>query len=115
MAAVMRAADHPEGPTPLYFHWEDCISRAVLGKISSTGVLVCVPSVAAFTDALDEAESAGHTGVLGPYMEVSIAAVGSNGRPTKRMLDCLLFDLDTTGQARHLFRNCLQVSKPRTA
>lgn len=101
MAAVpaFNPAGHPQGTTQLYFVYDDRCMHALVAKQASSGVLLCVPMRGLPDGVLEEAEEAGFADLIGPYTATSVAASLGGSRPSKRMLEIVLFDLDSSGLA----------------
>lgn len=95
---VMRSVDHPDGPTKLFFTYDEVCTHAVLAKSASTGLLVCIPSKALEEEVFTSAEAAEYSGLIGPYSFTSVPALAAQGRKSKRFLEVVLFDLDISGQ-----------------
>ena len=95
---VMRSVDRPEGPSKLFFTYDDVCTHAVLAKSVSTGLLVCIPSKALEEEVFTSAEAAEYNGLIGPYSFTSVPALAAQGRKSKRFLEVVLFDLDISGQ-----------------
>ena len=92
-----RTAEDGLGPSKLYFKYNQFCSRAVLVKRAESGALVGIPNNPLILEAFHEAEEHGFSGDLGPFVEAVVPAVGRSGQPTRRNLDVLIFDLDSSG------------------
>ena len=101
-AATFLTAEEDNGPTKLYFQWDGFASHAVIVRKAPGAVILCIPKHAAIMSALEEAETGGFEGAIGPFMEVELVAAGASGRSTKRPLSSILMDFEASGLAEHV-------------
>ena len=101
-AAAFLTAEEDNGPTKLYFQWDGFASHAVIVRKAPGAVILCIPKHAAIMSALEEAETGGFEGAIGPFMEVELVAAGASGRSTKRPLSSILMDFEASGLAEHV-------------
>ena len=101
-AATFLTAEEDNGPTKLYFQWDGFASHAVIVRKAPGAVILCIPKHAAIMPALEEAETGGFEGAIGPFMEVELVAAGASGRSTKRPLSSILMDFEASGLAEHV-------------
>lgn len=100
MAALplgVHTCESPSGPTKLWFEFNGQVCRALVVKAVDTGLMLAIPKNGIPHMVFEEAEELGYVGSIGPFTELSVYAVGTNGKPTKRLLDVVLFDLDAGG------------------
>ena len=99
MAASLgwHTVEHSEGPTVLYLNYKGIRCRAIVLRLSASGVLLCSPLVAALKELLEESEGLGFPDVLGPYQELSLNLQAAGGKVSKRTVKALILDFDLAG------------------
>ena len=99
MAASLgwHTVEHSEGPTVLYLNYKGIRCRAIVLRLSASGVLLCSPLVAALKELLEESEGLGFPDVLGPYQELSLNLQAAGGKVSKRIVKALILDFDLAG------------------
>eukprot|EP00435_Cladocopium_sp_Y103_P063959 s910_g25.t1 len=102
----VKSCETKSGPTRLWFKFQAECCRAVVVKTAPSGFLVAIPKGGIAAGVFEQAEDDGYPDLIGPFTEVSVSAAGSQGRPTKRQLDVVLFDLEAAGGI------CLLTARP---
>ena len=91
------SVEQSDQPTKLYFTFEGRCCSCLLVQESSSGVLLCIPYDGIDIGHFHTAEANDYAELLGPFMEFSVVAATAQGKPSKRLLDVLLFDFDING------------------
>lgn len=71
--------------------------QSLVVKAADSGLLVCIPKHGIVERIFEEAEELGYVGQIGPYLEIAVYAANNQGKPTKRLLDVIIFDLEVSG------------------
>lgn len=87
----MLTCEDPGGPTPIYFTLAGVCCRALAVLSSLSGVLLCVPKAGIPLNELEDAESSGYLGVVGPFTEADVPV---SNKKSRRTLSVLIFDLE---------------------
>ena len=91
------AADQDDGPSKLFFCYREHVTRALVATAASTGALICIPKAGLPEEIFTEAQEASFPEEIEPFTHTTVAASTSQGRPSRRTLDVILFDLDLAG------------------
>lgn len=91
------SAEQSEHPTKLYFTYEGQCCHCLMAQRAVTGLLLCIPYNGIDVGLFHAAEEAGYDNLLGPYMESTVVASTPLGKPSKRLLDVIVFDFDMGG------------------